>query len=189
MTTPIPGWYPDPERPGLERWFDGAAWTRHVRTVPAPVTSTSGGTKPPWSGGKIVGVSLLSVLGALLVLGGLAAISIPVAVDQRARELFADAVHSASCPYVASEEERLSREGASASDPQLVDIVEVRTVEDHLSTAERPGTGGSTHLLTCEATAVWDDGMRTPVRLTLTIDSDNQMWIDGAWDETSTDHV
>ncbi|MFH9690329.1 DUF2510 domain-containing protein [Streptomyces sp. NPDC021019] len=31
-----PGWYPDTGAPGLERWWDGTAWTAHTRTAAAP---------------------------------------------------------------------------------------------------------------------------------------------------------
>ncbi|MBT2389312.1 DUF2510 domain-containing protein [Streptomyces sp. ISL-1] len=34
MTTPA-GWYPDPNVPGSERWWDGAAWSAHTRPVQA----------------------------------------------------------------------------------------------------------------------------------------------------------
>lgn len=31
-----PGWYPDPARPDAARWWDGTAWTQHVRSAPPP---------------------------------------------------------------------------------------------------------------------------------------------------------
>ena len=37
-TTP-PGWYPDPQRPGAQRWWDGSAWTAHVAEPAAPATA------------------------------------------------------------------------------------------------------------------------------------------------------
>jgi hypothetical protein len=37
-----PGWYPDPERPGLLRWWDGAQWSHHLAPAMPPVQQ--GGT-------------------------------------------------------------------------------------------------------------------------------------------------
>ncbi|MFF9124777.1 DUF2510 domain-containing protein [Streptomyces sp. NPDC014889] len=34
--TPPPGWYPDPNAPHLERWWDGTVWTGHQRVTGAP---------------------------------------------------------------------------------------------------------------------------------------------------------
>jgi len=36
MTSPAPGWYPDPHVPQLMRWWDGTAWTEdtYERTIP-----------------------------------------------------------------------------------------------------------------------------------------------------------
>ncbi|MCL1899418.1 MAG: DUF2510 domain-containing protein, partial [Promicromonosporaceae bacterium] len=44
-------WYPDPATPGQERWWDGQAWTEHVRLaaaapVPAQVMSAPGVSAP-----------------------------------------------------------------------------------------------------------------------------------------------
>jgi uncharacterized protein len=33
--TPPPGWYPDPQRPGSNRWWNGSVWTEHVSATPA----------------------------------------------------------------------------------------------------------------------------------------------------------
>ena len=39
-----PGWYPDPNAPGGQRWWDGSQWTDHVQaaaTAPPGVPATS----------------------------------------------------------------------------------------------------------------------------------------------------
>jgi hypothetical protein len=33
--SPVAGWYPDPEVPGGERYWDGVAWTEHRRAAPS----------------------------------------------------------------------------------------------------------------------------------------------------------
>ena len=38
---PAPGWYPDPQTPGMQRYWDGQAWTEHT----APMGQQAGGTQ------------------------------------------------------------------------------------------------------------------------------------------------
>jgi uncharacterized Tic20 family protein len=40
---PPPGWYPDPQNPGGQRWWDGSAWTAHV-AEPSGATAPAVGT-------------------------------------------------------------------------------------------------------------------------------------------------
>ena len=39
-TTPPAGWYPDPEAPGRQRWWNGAAWAPSTPAQSAPRTNT-----------------------------------------------------------------------------------------------------------------------------------------------------
>ena len=36
-----PGWYPDPNAPGGQRWWDGSQWTSHVQAAPATTQSSA----------------------------------------------------------------------------------------------------------------------------------------------------
>lgn len=42
--TPPPGWYPDPEGSGRQRWWNGNDWTTHFQDAPA------GAPAPGWGG-------------------------------------------------------------------------------------------------------------------------------------------
>ncbi|MFE3326382.1 DUF2510 domain-containing protein [Streptomyces sp. NPDC059176] len=72
MTTP-PGWYQDPGTPTVERWWDGTAWTGHIRPAgtarpPAPVAEPGGGNSVG-KGGLVALVTAATVLAGAIVTG------------------------------------------------------------------------------------------------------------------------
>ncbi|MEU0413065.1 DUF2510 domain-containing protein [Streptomyces griseorubiginosus] len=57
-----PGWYPDPDAPQEERWWDGTAWTEHRRAPEAPGPPRPAGR----TSGRAKGIAL-TVSGVVLV--------------------------------------------------------------------------------------------------------------------------
>ena len=47
-----PGWYPDPQMPGTQRYWDGAAWSDHVAPAAPPQVGIS-----VWKGVRIVALA------------------------------------------------------------------------------------------------------------------------------------
>lgn len=74
MTTPA-GWYPDPDDPNTQRYFDGAAWTDQTMPTAAPTGSPlpppNMSSAPPTDVGN-----LLSIIG--MVCGGVALLFCPI---------------------------------------------------------------------------------------------------------------
>lgn len=44
VSSPAPGWYPDPTGPLQNRWWDGTAWTEHTQPLPPPAPHTAAPT-------------------------------------------------------------------------------------------------------------------------------------------------
>ena len=71
MSLPPAGWFPDPEKPGQTRWWDGQQWTDHM-APPAPAVGT---LPPPATVAAVtkrqMPVWLWVVLGVVALVGGI----------------------------------------------------------------------------------------------------------------------
>ncbi|WP_159448860.1 DUF2510 domain-containing protein [Demequina sp. NBRC 110053] len=85
MTQAPAGWYTDPQTPTHQRYWDGQAWTTHVQAVGPhpPVVATA--ERRRLSGGAIVAIVIGAAIVVVLGISILAAIAIPVFLNQRER--------------------------------------------------------------------------------------------------------
>lgn len=51
METAKAGWYADPERPGIERYWEGTAWSTEIAPRPKP--------EPAWKQARIIALGIL----------------------------------------------------------------------------------------------------------------------------------
>ncbi|MDQ0797375.1 DUF2510 domain-containing protein [Streptomyces sp. B1I3] len=82
---PPPGWYPDVNMPGTERWWDGAAWTGHIRSSAAQVPAVPGPQSGPRvsgaPGGRAGATTVAAVTAAVLATVAVAVTGITVSGD------------------------------------------------------------------------------------------------------------
>ena len=216
--TPPAGWYPDPQGPDSERWFDGQSWTTGVRPVPAVVPSwqppreEQAALRPalqpafqqpvleqpylrqpepafqqpyqasfeqqPWQQPAKTGmpgwakalIAVAAVGVGLVVLGILAAIAIPVFLNQRNAAQVAE-LSSVTCADLAATVTLDSVAAPTEDGPYLVEVKGVELVDDARGSVEKPQPGAEAFVMTCVGTAVWDDMLEEPVQIDLFVDS------------------
>lgn len=51
------GWYDDPERPGIQRYWAGVGWDDTIAPRPKP--------EPAWKGARVIALGILAAVGAV----------------------------------------------------------------------------------------------------------------------------
>lgn len=87
-STPPPGWYPDPDRPAMQRYWDGSAWTEQRMPQPTWGEHRASQAKPEPLNAQALrwvlgGLAVVAVIAAVVISdGGTDSGSKPSAVDR-----------------------------------------------------------------------------------------------------------
>ncbi|MDN4477998.1 DUF2510 domain-containing protein [Demequina sp. SYSU T00039] len=117
---PPAGWYSDPAQAGMQRYWDGAAWTQHRQSQPAASASAA----PPRRRGRVVlavvgGIAAVAVVGSLVYSGVTQAIAGVTGSAGDSRAL------TAAAPATGVEVPVMGGRGTITLDPSWEDISEV----------------------------------------------------------------
>jgi hypothetical protein len=64
-----PGWYPDPNAPRQQRWWDGQQWTDHTSAAPRAAAAAPARDKGPYPGARVVVAVVAAVCLLLMIVG------------------------------------------------------------------------------------------------------------------------
>ncbi|NDZ68292.1 DUF2510 domain-containing protein [Streptomyces cyaneofuscatus] len=128
-----PGWYPDAETPGTERWWDGTAWTAHTRASAAAHPAPHEPAHPPYApqafgpptapppprGGSRTRV-LAITLSSLLVLGAALTAAVLLGPDDSGTRAAPGPTASDPAPTAPATSATPSPEGSPDGDPGVL---------------------------------------------------------------------
>ncbi|WP_062465627.1 DUF2510 domain-containing protein [Demequina maris] len=136
------GWYADPVgQAGLLRYWDGSSWTAHTHASVAPPAAAP---KRRLSAGAIIAIVVGAVLAGIVLIGILAAIAIPLYLQQQQIDSEAAAQADLVTIAVAVSDQWADRPwGGPAAVREEGDVYVIR--QDGANTTIGPRTGG-THL-------------------------------------------
>ncbi|WP_019135296.1 DUF2510 domain-containing protein [Cellulomonas massiliensis] len=179
MSDVRPGWYPDPQQPGWQRWFDGERWTPHVQPAPPgalPAAPYGAGPRRRTPTGVIVGVVVGGCVAALVLVGVAAAIAVPAVVRQQEKA----EVAALTCDDAVEDAVALSQDD---DEIPVVSIDDVTLVEDRRADFRRPSGTGDVLVLTCAGSATWEDGFTADATVELYLDAELTHLVALDWDE------
>lgn len=120
------------------------------------------------------------VIGGIVLLGILAAIAIPVFLNQRNQAEMA-AYDALTCTEVIAEAIRLSEADTLSGGIPLSSMTDVAIAEDARPLTARPPTGGDTYLMSCDGQGLWADGLETYVVIDVYVGDEFEMLIELSW--------
>ncbi|WP_231384175.1 hypothetical protein [Cellulomonas sp. URHD0024] len=158
--------------------------------MPQPTGGWQGGPQQ-WdvpakkSTGKTVLIVLAITLGAMMLVGILSAIAIPVFLNQRAKaEAAGLGLDAVTCEQVADYAVQISAAGKAQDAGPLVSMTGVSLAQDNRSSVRAPAEGEDpAFVMSCTGTGAKPDGTTAPVTANLYIDSTPEKLVAYAWDK------
>lgn len=121
-----------------------------------------------------------AVVAGLLLLAVVAAVAIPLVLQQRDQPVRA-ALAALSCESMAQDAVVFANEEAAPDELDLVEIGSTSVLADRREDARVPSGTQEEVVLECAGTALWEDGYSAPAQVWASLDADGEVWISWEW--------